>query len=118
MNKIPFKVKKITQEMSVDSKPNLISTKMPTTHKNKNQSFKKNKSQTKKKIQIKNESKQKIEDELRKFDLNIKYGPFKGISRLERFERAKRVNLKPPEYIKDYIISNKNYEWAHYEYEF
>jgi len=36
---------------------------------------------------------------LRKFDLNMRYGPATGVSRMERFERAQRLGLDPPSYI-------------------
>jgi DNA polymerase delta subunit 4 len=34
---------------------------------------------------------------LRDFDLSSKYGPCVGITRLERFERAKKMGLNPPD---------------------
>lgn len=33
---------------------------------------------------------------LRKFDLNMDYGPVVGITRLQRWQRAQRLNLNPP----------------------
>ncbi|ODM95179.1 DNA polymerase delta subunit 4 [Orchesella cincta] len=34
-------------------------------------------------------------DLMRNFDINPNYGPCRGISRLERYERAKKFNLQP-----------------------
>lgn len=34
---------------------------------------------------------------LRVFDMTSKYGPYVGITRLERWERAKKWGLQPPE---------------------
>ena len=45
------------------------------------------------------------------------YGPFKGITRIERFERAERFNLDPPKYILDYIKLDEKYTWSFYENE-
>lgn len=36
------------------------------------------------------------EDVLRMFDLNPRYGPFIGIDRIERWNRAQRFGLDPP----------------------
>ncbi len=43
------------------------------------------------------------ENELRKFDLNPRYGPFVGISRKERFDRALRFGLSPPDCLRELI---------------
>jgi len=40
-----------------------------------------------------------IEVVLRKWDLDLKYGPCIGLSRLERWERAKKLGLNPPDYV-------------------
>lgn len=40
---------------------------------------------------------------LRQFDLEMKYGPCIGISRLARWERAKHLGLDPPEEIYAYL---------------
>ncbi|KAG0030350.1 hypothetical protein BGZ81_002785 [Podila clonocystis] len=43
---------------------------------------------------------------LRQFDLTSKYGPCIDITRLERWERASRLGLKPPQEIKDTLLKN------------
>ena len=40
---------------------------------------------------------------LRKFDMNLAFGPCTGVSRLERWERAERNGLHPPTYIKQLL---------------
>lgn len=48
-----------------------------------------------------------IEDCLRLFDLNLKYGPFAGMDRRERWDRAHNFGLLPPEIIRNMIeVSN------------
>ncbi|KAG4302185.1 hypothetical protein PCK1_001457 [Pneumocystis canis] len=44
---------------------------------------------------------------LKKFDLTYQYGPFKGISRLDRWYRAEKLGLCPPIEIKTILLSNK-----------
>lgn len=39
---------------------------------------------------------EQLEDVLRQFDLNPRYGPFVGIDRMERWERAEKFGLDPP----------------------
>ena len=39
------------------------------------------------------------------FDLNYKFGPCVGITRLERWERAHELGLDPPQEVKDALIS-------------
>ncbi len=34
---------------------------------------------------------------LKQFDLNMKYGPCVGLSRLERWKRAQKFNKNPPQ---------------------
>lgn len=41
---------------------------------------------------------------LRQFDLDCRFGPCTGISRLQRWERAKLHDLKPPEEIRDLLL--------------
>lgn len=36
---------------------------------------------------------------LRKFDMNVAWGPCTGVSRLQRWQRAQQLGLSPPEYI-------------------
>ncbi|XP_074551367.1 DNA polymerase delta subunit 4 isoform X2 [Halichoeres trimaculatus] len=45
--------------------------------------------------------------QLRQFDLDWRFGPCTGISRLERWERAKLHNLNPPEEIR-YLLLQTN----------
>lgn len=55
-----------------------------------------------------------VEEILRQFDMNMAYGPCLGISRLERFERACRLNLKPPMDVKNLLMragGNPNALW-------
>ncbi|XP_054635347.1 DNA polymerase delta subunit 4 [Dunckerocampus dactyliophorus] len=44
------------------------------------------------------------EDKLRQFDLDWRLGPCTGISRLQRWERAKLHGLNPPEEIRDLLL--------------
>lgn len=45
-----------------------------------------------------------IEMRLRQsFDMETKYGPLSGMSRLERFERAQKLQLDPPLWVKTVI---------------
>ena len=46
-------------------------------------------------------------DVLKKFDMNMKYGPCVGISRKERWERAFNLGIDPPQQIKAIIESGK-----------
>ncbi|EKD03753.1 hypothetical protein A1Q2_01979 [Trichosporon asahii var. asahii CBS 8904] len=51
----------------------------------------------------------KVHHILRVFDLTSKYGPCAGMTRLERWNRAKKWGLNPPEGIKD-ILETKQGE--------
>ncbi|MCI4376149.1 hypothetical protein PGIGA_G00185080 [Pangasianodon gigas] len=42
--------------------------------------------------------------ELKKFDLDWRFGPCTGISRLQRWERAALHGLNPPQEIKDILL--------------
>ena len=42
-----------------------------------------------------------LSDVLRVFDMTSSYGPYVGISRLSRWERAKKLGLNPPEEVSD-----------------
>ncbi|XP_077575216.1 DNA polymerase delta subunit 4 isoform X2 [Stigmatopora nigra] len=44
------------------------------------------------------------QEKLRQFDLDWKFGPCTGISRLQRWERAKLHGLNPPEDIRDLLL--------------
>lgn len=100
MNKIPFKSKK--KQSSISKKKQ--TEKINISSENKNQNKKSNLTE------------EEIEAELTRFDFTIKFGPFKGITRKERFERAKRFKLGVDDRILDLINSDKKFEWAHYEY--
>ena len=41
-------------------------------------------------------------EELRQFDMILKYGPCIDMTRLERFERAVKFGLNPPAYIRKF----------------
>ncbi|XXG75480.1 hypothetical protein AAC387_Pa08g0036 [Persea americana] len=43
------------------------------------------------------------EEVLRQFDLNMNYGPCLGLSRLERWERANKLGLNPPEEVENLL---------------
>jgi hypothetical protein len=45
------------------------------------------------------------EDILRMFDLDVRYGPCVGISRLERWERAQALGLEPPLLVREVLTS-------------
>jgi len=47
---------------------------------------------------------------LREFDLNSKYGPCSGLTRMERWLRAEKFNFNPPNYIRDIIEKHSNDE--------
>jgi len=44
-----------------------------------------------------------MEEVLRQFDMNMKYGPCIGVPRLERWERASKVGLDPPQQVKVFL---------------
>lgn len=44
-----------------------------------------------------------VEEILRQFDMNMAYGPCLGLSRVERWERAHRIGLNPPQYVKNVL---------------
>lgn len=43
------------------------------------------------------------EEALRRFDLTYKFGPCIGITRLQRWERAAKFGLQPPQEVKDIL---------------
>lgn len=47
------------------------------------------------------------EDILRKFDMNMAYGPCLGMTRLARWERARSLGLTPPEEIEGLLKAAK-----------
>ncbi|KAI8139399.1 DNA polymerase delta, subunit 4-domain-containing protein [Fennellomyces sp. T-0311] len=44
---------------------------------------------------------------LRKFDLDYKFGPCVGLTRIERWNRAQKLGLEPPQSVKD-VLDNTN----------
>ncbi|OIT30476.1 PREDICTED: uncharacterized protein LOC109209943 [Nicotiana attenuata] len=47
------------------------------------------------------------EEALRQFDMNMTYGPCLGMSRLDRWERAKKLGLNPPTDVERLLRSSK-----------
>ncbi|XP_034044991.1 DNA polymerase delta subunit 4 [Thalassophryne amazonica] len=47
-------------------------------------------------------------EKLRQFDLDWRFGPCIGISRLQRWERAQLHGLNPPEEIRDLLLHTHN----------
>uniref|UniRef100_A0ACD5XZQ9 Uncharacterized protein n=1 Tax=Avena sativa TaxID=4498 RepID=A0ACD5XZQ9_AVESA len=43
------------------------------------------------------------EEQLRQFDLDMKFGPCIGVDRLQRWERASAMGLKPPTHLCDLL---------------
>eukprot|EP00066_Takifugu_rubripes_P006980 XP_003972154.1 PREDICTED: DNA polymerase delta subunit 4 [Takifugu rubripes] len=61
--------------------------------------------------QLKKEAEVVHEEELQKlqqFDLDWRFGPCTGISRLQRWERAKLHNLNPPDEIKELLLKTQS----------
>eukprot|EP00177_Eucheuma_denticulatum_P003816 GFKZ01006897.1.p1 GENE.GFKZ01006897.1~~GFKZ01006897.1.p1 ORF type:complete len:134 (-),score=22.97 GFKZ01006897.1:1024-1425(-) len=56
-------------------------------------------------VDISKLGKDEVEHVLRLFDFNSEYGPFTGITRLSRWERAEEWGLEPPKIIKEIIES-------------
>ncbi|KAK7246194.1 hypothetical protein RIF29_41054 [Crotalaria pallida] len=48
------------------------------------------------------------EEILRKFDMDMAYGPCVGVTRLERWERAQKMGLNPPQEIERILKSDKD----------
>lgn len=46
------------------------------------------------------------ERELRQFDLDSRYGPCIGLTRLERWERAAKLGLEPPAHVRQLLTSS------------
>ena len=42
---------------------------------------------------------------LREFDLNSEYGPCAGMTRLERWDRAQKWGLSPPQNVRDALLA-------------
>ncbi|TKY72427.1 DNA polymerase delta subunit 4 [Spatholobus suberectus] len=47
------------------------------------------------------------EKNLREFDMDMTYGPCLGLTRLERWERAHKLGLNPPQQLKCLLQSDK-----------
>ncbi|KAH7424963.1 hypothetical protein KP509_11G034200 [Ceratopteris richardii] len=47
------------------------------------------------------------EEALRQFDMNMRYGPCLGMSRLERWERARMLGMNPPVEVKRILDQKK-----------
>ncbi|XP_072955829.1 uncharacterized protein [Typha angustifolia] len=48
------------------------------------------------------------EERLRQFDLDMRYGPCIGLTRLQRWERAAAMGLKPPADVASLLQGSKN----------
>ncbi|RLM85232.1 hypothetical protein C2845_PM04G21730 [Panicum miliaceum] len=51
------------------------------------------------------------EEQLRQFDMDMKFGPCIGVTRLQRWERASAMGLQPPAHLRDLLLrvpSTKN----------
>ncbi|CAO3635225.1 unnamed protein product [Cunninghamella echinulata] len=57
-------------------------------------------------IEIHQDHLSSIDKMLRSFDLDYKYGPCIGMSRLDRWERAFYLGLNPPNRIKNILVNN------------
>ncbi|KAI9300505.1 DNA polymerase delta, subunit 4-domain-containing protein [Cunninghamella echinulata] len=57
-------------------------------------------------IEIHQENLGEVDKMLRNFDLDYKYGPCIGMSRLDRWERALYLGLNPPKRIKNILVNN------------
>ncbi|KAL6644423.1 hypothetical protein ACP70R_016031 [Stipagrostis hirtigluma subsp. patula] len=44
------------------------------------------------------------EEALRRFDMDMAYGPCIGVTRLRRWERAEAMGLRPPPHLRDLIL--------------
>lgn len=47
------------------------------------------------------------EEMLRQFDLDLRFGPMLGLTRLERWERAEELGLRPPVAVRDVLVGRK-----------
>lgn len=43
-------------------------------------------------------------DDLSRFDFDVRFGPYLGLSRLERWVRAQRLGLEPPSQVRDILL--------------
>jgi len=44
------------------------------------------------------------EEQLRQFDMDMKFGPCIGVTRLQRWERASAMGLQPPAHLRDLLL--------------
>ncbi|KAL6846755.1 hypothetical protein ACP4OV_024203 [Aristida adscensionis] len=44
------------------------------------------------------------EEQLRQFDMDMKFGPCIGVTRLQRWERASAMGLQPPPHLRDLLL--------------
>lgn len=51
---------------------------------------------------------------LKNFDFTMDFGPVVGVSRLERWERASKLGLKPPAIVKEILDTRQGHEDASY----
>ena len=63
--------------------------------------------ESKNKPQITSKRIQDIEEELRQFDLDYKYGPCIDLTRKQRWERAEKFGLNPPQSLFKYLDNNE-----------
>lgn len=52
------------------------------------------------------------EEQLRQFDMDMKFGPCIGVTRLQRWEQASAMGLQPPAHLRDLLLhapSTKNH---------
>ena len=47
-------------------------------------------------------------DILKSFDMNVKFGPLEGITRLDRWNRANTLGLNPPTEIKEFLETDSS----------
>ena len=47
---------------------------------------------------------------LRVFDLSYEFGPCVGVTRLERWERAKALGLNPPDEVREILMTKQGTE--------
>eukprot|EP00205_Picochlorum_sp_RCC944_P003406 CAMPEP_0182616636 /NCGR_PEP_ID=MMETSP1330-20130603/39046_1 /TAXON_ID=464278 /ORGANISM="Picochlorum sp., Strain RCC944" /LENGTH=111 /DNA_ID=CAMNT_0024836693 /DNA_START=73 /DNA_END=405 /DNA_ORIENTATION=- len=57
------------------------------------------KERTREELENKEQREEREEKVLRQFDLNSKYGPCTGMTRIERWDRAQELGLNPPQEI-------------------
>ncbi|KAL7414483.1 DNA polymerase delta, subunit 4-domain-containing protein [Mrakia frigida] len=52
----------------------------------------------------------KVDTILRIFDLDFRFGPCTSLSRIDRWNRADRLGLEPPSYVKDILLTRQGKE--------